>query len=476
MSEQRHDVVVIGSGPGGYVCAIRCAQLGLKTACVERYPTRGGTCLNVGCIPSKALLESSERYHEAAHGLAAHGVVGEGGAGALSVDLAAMMKRKDEIVSQLTGGVASLFKAHDIESVTGHGRIVNEDGALSVVVEGEDGSERRLEADAVVIATGSKPAALRGVDFDGDRIVDSTGALSFPEVPEHLVLIGAGVIGLELGSVWGRLGAKVTVLEYLDRILPGVDGEVAKQAKRILGKQGMDFVLGARVTGASVDGDRVTVSWTDAKDEAHEIVADRVLCAVGRRPYTPGLGCEEAGVGLDDRGRVEVDDAFQTSVPGVFAIADVIRGPMLAHKAEDEGIAVAEILAGGHGHVNYDAIPSIVYTHPEIAGVGETEEALKEAGVPYNRGRFRYGANGRALALGERDGLVKILAHAETDRILGCHIIGARAGDLIAEAGLAIELGASAEDVARSCHAHPTLAEVLREAALDVAGRAIHRA
>ncbi|TNF30809.1 MAG: dihydrolipoyl dehydrogenase [Deltaproteobacteria bacterium] len=472
MSEQRYDVVVIGSGPGGYVCAIRCAQLGLRTACVERYPTRGGTCLNVGCIPSKALLESSERYHEALHGLAAHGITATG----VSVDLAAMMQRKDEIVGQLTGGVEGLFKANGIASITGRGRLVTDGTAHQVVVTAEDGSEQVLAADAIVLATGSKPTALPGVAFDGDRVVDSTGALSLPEVPEHLVLIGAGVIGLELGSVWLRLGARVTVLEYLDRILPGVDGEIAKQAQRLLKKQGMSFVLGARVRGAEVDGERVTVSWTDARGEAHEVVGDRVLCAVGRRPFTAGLGCEEAGVALDERGRVVVDEAFQTSVPGVFAIGDVIRGPMLAHKAEDEGIAVAEILAGGHGHVGYDAIPSIVYTHPEVAGVGRTEEELTAAGVPYNRGRFRYAANGRALALGEREGLVKILAHAETDRLLGCHIIGARAGDLIAEAAVAIELGASAEDLARACHAHPTLAEVVREAALDVDHRAIHKA
>ncbi|PKN55610.1 MAG: dihydrolipoyl dehydrogenase [Deltaproteobacteria bacterium HGW-Deltaproteobacteria-14] len=472
MPETRYDVVVIGSGPGGYVCAIRCAQLGLKTACVERYPTRGGTCLNVGCIPSKALLESSERYHDALHGLEAHGVTSS----SVSFDLDAMMQRKRAIVDQLTGGVATLLARNKIDSITGRGRLVSDGASHAVAVVAEDGSERRITADAVVIATGSKPTPLRGVDFDGDRIVDSTGALSFSEVPEHLVLIGAGVIGLELGSVWRRLGARVTVLEYLDRVLPGIDGEIAKQAKKVLARQGLEFSLGARVTGARVDGDAVTVTWLDAAGGEHAVVGDRVLCAVGRRPYTDGLGCVEAGVALDERGRIEVDGSFQTTAPGIFAIGDVIRGAMLAHKAEDEGIAVAEILAGGAGHVNYDAVPSIVYTHPEIAAVGRTEEELKAAGVPYTAGRFRYAANGRAMALGETDGLVKILAHAETDRVLGCHIIGARAGDLIAEAALAIELGASAEDVARSCHAHPTLAEVLREAALDVAKRAIHKA
>ena len=473
MPEPRYDVVVIGSGPGGYVCAIRCAQLGLRVACVERYPARGGTCLNVGCIPSKALLESSERYYAALHSSAAHGVVISG----VTFDLGVMMQRKLDVVAQLTGGVAALLAKHKIASLTGRGRIVREGAALAVAVTADDGTEQALATDAIVIATGSRPTPLRGVEFDGDRVVDSTGALSFPAVPEHLVLIGAGVIGLELGSVWRRLGARVTVLEYLDRVLPGVDGEIAKLAQKALTAQGFEFVLGARVTGAHVAGAAVTVSWQDAAGAAHELVGDRVLCAVGRRPYTDGLGCEQAGVALDERGRVAVDAAFQTSVPGIFAIGDVIRGAMLAHKAEDEGIAVAELLAvaGGDGHVNYDAVPSVVYTHPEIASVGKTEEELVAAGVPFTRGRFRYAANGRALALGEPDGLVKILAHAETDRILGGHIIGARAGDLIAELALAIEFGASAEDIARSCHAHPTLAEIVREAALDVDRRAIHK-
>ncbi|PIE17385.1 MAG: dihydrolipoyl dehydrogenase [Proteobacteria bacterium] len=462
------DVVVIGSGPGGYVCAIRCAQLGLKTAIVERYPTHGGTCLNVGCIPSKALLESSERYHEAAHALADHGV----SVGDVAFDLGAMMKRKDAIVGQLTKGVAHLLEKNKVLSVTGHGRIRD---ARTVVVDEGDGVERSLRADAIVIATGSKPTPLRGVPVDGVRVVDSTGALAFDEVPEHLVLVGAGVIGLELGSVWARLGAKVTVLEYLPRILPGIDAEIGKHAKRILNKQvGLDFVLGARVEGADIDDDGVTVRYIDKRDAEQTVRADRVLVAIGRRPYTEGLGCEDAGVALDERGRVVVDDDFQTSLPGVFAIGDVIRGPMLAHKAEDEGIALAELLAGHAGHVNYAAIPSIVYTHPEVAAVGKTEEELKEAGVPYKKGRFKFGANGRALALGDNDGVVKILAHAETDEILGCHIIGARAGDLIAEIAVAMEFSASAEDIARSCHAHPTLAEIIREAALDVDGRAIH--
>ncbi|MCB9735668.1 MAG: dihydrolipoyl dehydrogenase [Deltaproteobacteria bacterium] len=466
--DTRYDVVVIGSGPGGYVCAIRAAQLGLRTACVEVYPTRGGTCLNVGCIPSKALLESSERVAALEHGLAEHGVSVEG----VSFDLAAMMKRKDDIVGKLTGGVAQLLKKNKIASITGRGRIVD---ANTVVVTKEDGAEERLATDAIVIATGSKPSPLPGVEVDKDRVVDSTGALALPEVPKHLVLIGAGVIGLELGSVWARLGAKVTVLEYLDRILPGVDGEIAKAAQKVLAAQGLEFVLGARVQKAEVDGAEVTVTWKDAEGGEHSVVGDRVLLAVGRRPYTEGLGCAEAGVELDKRGRVVVDGDYQTSVPGIFAIGDVIAGPMLAHKAEDEGIAVAENLAGHAGHVNYAAIPSIVYTHPEIAGVGKTEEELEAEGVPYEKGRFRFGPNGRAMALGETEGLVKVLAHKETDRILGCHILGARAGDLIAEVAVAIELGASAEDLARSVHAHPTLSEIVREAALDVARRALHK-
>jgi len=469
---QRYDVVIIGSGPGGYVCAIRCAQLGLKTACVEKDKTLGGTCLNVGCIPSKALLESSERYEQTRHALAEHGIAVEG----VSFDLAKMHGRRQAIVAQLTGGVDMLFKKNKIARLSGTGRLApGEGGYHRVVVTAADGSEQVVEASAVVIATGSVPSNLRGVTLDHARVIDSTGALELPEVPKHLVLIGAGVIGLELGSVWARLGAKVTVLEYLDRILPGVDGEIAKSAQRILGKQGLEFVLGARVEATEVNGDEVTVRWRGKDDAPHEVVGDRVLVAVGRRPFTDGLGLEAVGVALDGRGRVNIDDEFQTNVPGIFAIGDVTRGAMLAHKAEDEGIAVAEILAGGHGHVNYDAIPSIVYTHPEIAGVGKTEEELEAAGVPFVKGRFKYGPNGRALALGESEGMVKMLAHAESDRILGCHIYGARAGDLIAEVAVAMEFGASSEDVARSCHAHPTLSEVVREAALDCARRAIHK-
>ncbi len=469
---QRFDVVVIGSGPGGYVCAIRCAQLGLKTACVEKDKTLGGTCLNVGCIPSKALLESSERYAEALHSFADHGVNVAG----VSLDLGKMHERRKKIVAQLTGGVDMLFKKNKITRLEGMGRVAKGAGGFhQVVVSKADGSEETVEAASVVIATGSVPTSLRGITIDNDRVVDSTGALELAEVPKHLILIGAGVIGLELGSVWSRLGAKVTVLEYLDRILPGVDGEVANEAQKILAKQGLEFILGARVEATEVKGADVVVRWRSKDDQTHDVTGDRVLVCVGRRPFSDGLGLGDVGVAVDQRGRVTIDDEFQTNVPGIFAIGDVTRGAMLAHKAEDEGIAVAEILAGGHGHVNYDAIPSIVYTHPEVAGVGKTEEELVAANIPFVKGRFKYGPNGRAMALGETDGFVKMLAHKDTDRVLGCHILGARAGDLIAEVALAIEFGASSEDIARSCHAHPTLSEVVREAALDCARRAIHK-
>ncbi|MCC6621208.1 MAG: dihydrolipoyl dehydrogenase [Deltaproteobacteria bacterium] len=475
MTVPHYDLVVIGAGPGGYVCAIRAAQLGLETAVVEMYPRLGGTCLNVGCIPSKALLESSERYAAAKHDLGKHGVK----VGQVELDLDTMHARRRAIVAQLTGGVELLFKKNKIDWLRGRGSIGARVGAgWTVDVAPSDGlgeGPRAVTADAVVIATGSVPSALRGVAFDGERIIDSTGALEIDKVPDHLVLVGAGVIGLELGSVWARLGARVTVLEYLDRILPGIDLEIANEAQRIFERQGLAFTLGARVKSATRSGDAVTVAWSDAAGKDHAVTGDYALVAVGRRPYTDGLGLEHAGVRLDERGRVLVDDAFQTTAGGIFAIGDCIRGAMLAHKAEDEGIAVAETLAGQVGHVNYDAIPSIVYTHPEVAGVGKTEEELTAAGVPFVRGRFRFGPNGRALALGETDGQVKILAHKETDRILGCHILGPRAGDLIAEVAVAIEFGASSEDLARSCHAHPTLSEVVREAALDCARRALHK-
>lgn len=464
----RYDLVVIGSGPGGYVCAIRAAQLGLKVACVEKDEALGGTCLNVGCIPSKALLESSARYAATQHDLSVHGVE----VGKVKLDLGRMMERKRGIVAELVGGIPMLFKKNKIADVRGLGRVKD---AETVIVTGA-GGERELKTDAIVIATGSEPAPLRGVDFDGERVVSSTEALSFEAVPERLVVVGAGVIGLELGSVWLRLGSKVTVLEYLDEILPGTDVEIAKMARKVFAEQGMELVTGAAVGSAKITKKRVSVGYKERAGGAEKTVeCDRVLVAIGRRAFTDGLGCEEAGIARDERGRIKVGADYQTSVAGVFAIGDVIAGPMLAHKASDEGIAVAELLAGGQGHVTYDAIPGVIYTHPEIASVGRTQEQLEEAGVPFKRGRFRYNHNGRAMGLGERTGLVKILAHAETDRVLGAHILGVQAGDLIAEIVLAIEMGASAEDVARTCHAHPTLAEIVREAALDVDRRSIHQ-
>ncbi|QDU67109.1 dihydrolipoyl dehydrogenase [Engelhardtia mirabilis] len=462
MSETTFDVVIIGAGPGGYVAAIRAAQLGLKTACVEKADALGGTCLRIGCIPSKALLESSELFHQAGHDFAAHGI----GVPAPTLDLATMLARKDKTVEGLTGGVAFLFKKNGVTHFKGSGQLL---GAGKVLVEGADG-RTELTATDIVIATGSKVAPLRGVEVDGERVVTSTEALSFDAVPNHLVVIGAGAIGLELGSVWHRLGAEVTVLEYADRVLPGMDAEISKEAGKLFKKQGLKLELGARVTGARADGDGAVVE-VEGRDP---IRCDRVLLAVGRIPNTEGLGLEAAGLSTDERGRIAVDDHRCTAVPHIYAIGDVIAGPMLAHKAEDEGVAVAERIANGGGHVNYGAIPNVVYTHPEVASVGRTEEELKRDDVPYRSGSFPFIANGRAKALGQTSGKVKVLAHAETDRVLGVHIIGARAGDLIAEAAVAMEFGASAEDIARSCHAHPTLAEVLKEAAMDVDGRAIH--
>jgi dihydrolipoamide dehydrogenase len=426
----------------------------------------GGTCLRIGCIPSKALLESSELYAEARHRLGAHGVrVTE-----VQLDLAAMLRRKEHVVAGLTQGIDGLFKKNRITRYPGVARL---DGPGRVVVQTSAGAAAghvMLGARHVVLATGSKSAPLRGVEFDGDLIGTSTAALSYSRVPQHLVVIGAGYIGLELGSVWSRLGAKVTVLEYLDRILPGVDAEIAEEARRILQKQGLEFRLGTRVTSARAEDGACVVEC----DGAEPLRCDRVLLAVGRVANTDGLGLETVGIKLDNHGRVPVDEYFATSAPGVYAIGDVIRGPMLAHKAEDEGIACAEHIVTGFAHVNYDAIPGVVYTQPEIASVGKTEEELKQAGVRYNKGIFAFRANGRARCLGQTDGRIKVLADTHTDRILGVHIIGARAGDLIAEAAVAIEFGASSEDFARSSHAHPTLAEALKEASLAVDHRAIH--
>lgn len=461
MESQTHELVIIGGGPGGYVAAIRAAQLGLDVACVEREEALGGTCLRIGCIPSKALLESSEKFHEAREGLKKHGVK----VGTVTLDLQAMLKRKDGIVRTLTRGVDGLFKKNGITRYEGTGRF---EGPGKIVVEGKE--KTVIEAKSVIIATGSVSMPLEGVELDGDRIGTSTEALAYPEVPEHLVVIGAGVIGLELGSIWLRLGSKVTVLEYLDHILPGIDSEIAKEAAKIFKKQGFDFHLGSKVTGARVDGDHCVVDV----EGAEPIHCDRILLAVGRRPNTEGLGLDAVSITTDELGRIPVDDGFATSVEGIYAIGDVIRGPMLAHKAEEEGIACVEHIVLGHGEVNYDAIPGVVYTNPEIACVGKSEDDLTAAGIAYRKGVFPFAGNGRARTLGHTEGRAKILADAETDRIVGVHIIGPRAGDLIAEAAVAIEFGATAEDLARSTHAHPSLAEVVKEAALAVDGRALH--
>ena len=458
----KHDLVIIGSGPGGYVAAIRAAQLGLNVACVEEVPALGGTCLRIGCIPSKALLESSERFSEAKEKFAGHGIQ----CGDLKLDLPAMLRRKDPVVMTLTRGVEALFKKNRITRYLGHGRL---DAPGSVVVESSSGPIS-VQAKSILLATGSKPATLPGVALDGERVGTSTEALSYPEVPEHLVVIGAGYIGLELGSVWRRLGARVTVLEYLDRILFGLDAEIAAEAKKLFEKQGLEFRLGCKVTGARAENGKSVV---DAQGQA-PIQCDRVLLAVGRVPNTEQLGLENAGVTLDKKGMIVVDSHFATNVPGIYAIGDVIAGPMLAHKAEEEGIACVEHLVTGHSHVNYDAIAAVVYTQPEIAAVGKTEEQLKEAGVDYRRGVFPFRANGRARTLGQVEGTIKLLADAKTDRLLGAHILGPHAGDLINEAATAIAFAASSEDLARTCHVHPTLGEALREAALAVAGRAIH--
>ncbi len=444
-----YDLIVIGSGPGGYVCAIRAAQLGMKVAVVEKDKTFGGTCLNVGCIPSKALLHASELFDEAGHAFARMGIK----VGKPELDLAAMMKFKDEGVDGNVKGVAYLLKKNKIDTFEGVGQIA----APGRVEVKSDGKTETLETKAIVIATGSDVARLKGIAIDEKRIVSSTGALVLDRVPGKLLVIGAGVIGLELGSVWRRLGSQVLVVEFLDRILPGMDSEVCRQFQRILEKQGIAFKLSSKVTAVDASGGSLKATVEPAAGGAAETVdADVVLVAVGRVPYTNGLGLEAAGVKKDEKGRVAVDARYATNVPGVYAIGDVITGPMLAHKAEDEGVAVAEIIAGQAGHVNYDVIPNVIYTFPEVASVGRSEEELKTAGIAYNAGKFPFTANGRAKVNHQTDGFVKILADAKTDRVLGVHIVGADAGNMIAEAAVAMEFGGAAEDIARTCHAHPT--------------------
>src|SRR5262252_3961141 len=462
-----YDLIVIGTGPAGYVCAIRAAQLGMKVAVVEKEKTFGGTCLNVGCIPSKAMLHASERFEEAGHAFAKMGIK----VATPALDLAAMLHFKDEGVEGNVKGVAFLFRKNKIEAHNGVGRIV---APGKVEVKPNRGASSTLDAKAIVIATGSDVARLKGIAIDEKRIVSSTGALLLEDVPSHLLVVGAGVIGLELGSVWRRLGSQVTVVEFLDRILPGIDAEVARQFQRILEKQGIVFKLASKVAAIDSSGPELKAAVEPAAGgAAQRIDADVVLVAIGRVPYTEGLGVDTVGLKLDDRGRIPVDGHFATSVPGIYAIGDVIAGPMLAHKAEDEGVAVAEIIAGKAGHVNYDVIPNVIYTSPELASVGKTEEELKAADVAYNVGKFPFTANGRAKVNHQTDGFVKILADAKTDRVLGVHIVGADAGNMIAEAAVAMEFGAASEDIARTCHAHPTLTEAVKEAALAVQKRSL---
>jgi dihydrolipoamide dehydrogenase len=465
-----YDVIIIGSGPGGYVCAIKAAQLGLKVAVVEKRATFGGTCLNIGCIPSKALLHASEMFHQAGHGMDALGVeVTEA-----KLNLLKMMAHKDATVKSNVDGVAFLFKKNKIDSFIGTGRIAS---AGKVAVTNEKGETQEIEARNIVIATGSDVAGIPGVSVDIDEkvIISSTGGIALDKVPANMIVVGGGVIGLELGSVWSRLGAKVTVVEYLDTILGGMDGEVSKQFQRMLAKQGIVFHLGAKVTGVEKAGAGAKVTFEPAKGGDKTVVeADVVLIATGRKPYTADLGLEGAGVALDNRGRVEIDGHYKTNVAGIYAIGDVVKGPMLAHKAEDEGVALAEILAGQAGHVNYEVIPSVVYTQPEVASVGKTEEELKAAGVVYKVGKFPFTANGRARAMLATEGFVKILADKETDRVLGGHIVGFGAGEMIHEIAVLMEFGGSSEDLGRTCHAHPTMSEAVKEAALATFFKPIH--
>ncbi|CDS09707.1 Putative Dihydrolipoyl dehydrogenase [Lichtheimia ramosa] len=468
-ADTEYDVVVIGGGPGGYPAAIKAAQQGLKVACIEKRGSLGGTCLNVGCIPSKAMLNNSHIYHETKHGLKSRGI----DVGDVKLNLANMHKARVKAVTGLTRGVEFLFKKYGVDYVKGTGKFRS---ATEIEVAGLDGSESVLKTKNAIIATGSEPTPIPGIPFDEKRIVSSTGALELPEVPKKMVVIGAGVIGLELGSVWSRLGAEVTVVEYLDAIGAGMDPELAKTFQKLLAKQGLKFKMGTKVNSAEVVGEGVKVEVEGAKNGKTETLeADVCLVSIGRRPYTEGLGLENVGIELDNRGRVVIDSEFKTNVPNVRCIGDVTFGPMLAHKAEDEGFAVSEMLATGHGHVNYDVIPSVIYTHPEVAWVGKNEKELKDAGVKYRVGTYPFVANSRARTNDDTDGMVKVLVDAETDRMLGVHIIGPNAGEMIAEGGLALEYGASGEDVARTCHAHPTLSEAFKEACmLASSGNAIN--
>ena len=474
MSE-KYDVIVIGSGPAGYVAAIRAAQLGLKTACVEKWSDKdgklvnGGTCLNVGCIPSKALLDTSHRYHDAHDGFTNHGI----STGDLKIDVPAMIKRKEKIVAQMSGGITGLFKANKVTSVFGYGKLL---AGKKVEVTDKDGNVSVLEAEHVILASGSVPVNIpvAPVTEDNDIIVDSTGALEFQEVPERLGVIGAGVIGLELGSVWARLGSKVVCLEAMDNFLAMMDQQIAKETKKILTKQGLDIRLSCRVTGSEIKGKEVEVSYTNAKGESETETFDKLIVCVGRRPFTEGLLAADSGVNLDERGFIFVDENCATNVAGVYAVGDVVRGPMLAHKGSEEGVIVAERIAGQKAMMNYDLIPSVIYTHPEVAAVGKTEEQLKADGVDYNVGTFPFLAIGRAVAADSQDGMVKMIADAKTDRILGCHIVGPNAADLVQQVAVAMEFGSTAEDVGMTVFGHPTFSEAVKEAALSVHGHAIH--
>lgn len=463
----RFDLVVIGAGPGGYVAAIRAAQLGMKVACVDMRPTLGGTCLNVGCIPSKALLHSSAQYDQAQKHMQDHGII----CSDIKLDLDRLMARKTKVVDDLTKGIAFLFKKNKVTSF--QAKVSFESATKLKLIHPDTKETHYIEADKILIATGSESINLPGIKVDETKIISSTGALSLSKIPESMVVLGGGYIGLELGSVWARLGSKVTIIEFMDRICPQMDQEISSNLKRLLSKQSIDFKLNTKVISAKVDGNNVAYE-IESEGKTEKLTTDVLLVSIGRRPYTDGLGLDKINIQLDNRGRIPVDAQYRTSNPSIYAIGDVIKGPMLAHKAEDEGVVVAEIMVGQKPHINYDAIPGVVYTHPEVATVGKTEEELKANQIPYKIGKFPLSANSRARAMAESDGFVKILAHRDSDRVLGVHIIGPEAGTIIAEAVLAIEYGASSEDVARTCHAHPTLNEAFKEAALAVDGRAIH--